>query len=79
MKDEHGVLLADSHNISNRWKKTFCQLLYVNGVNDVKQTKIHTGEPLVPSLESSSMYITLYTVRNNLLHFIKYSLHKRSL
>jgi len=68
MKDEHGVFLEESHNISDREKKPFCKLLCVNGVNDVKQKKIHIAEPLVPSLE---------LVRNKLLNFVKYSLQKR--
>jgi hypothetical protein len=29
MKDENGDLLADSHNILNRWKNYFSQLLKV--------------------------------------------------
>jgi hypothetical protein len=31
-----------------RWRNHFSQLLYVYGVNDVRQTEIHTAEPLVP-------------------------------
>jgi hypothetical protein len=46
-KEENGDLLADSHSILNRW--TNCQLLNVHGVNDVRQTEIHTAEPLVPA------------------------------
>ena len=30
-----------------RWRKYFSQLLNVHGVNDVRQTEIHTAEPLV--------------------------------
>jgi hypothetical protein len=30
VKDENGNLLADSHNILNRWKKCFSQLLNVS-------------------------------------------------
>ena len=26
----------------------FCQLLNIHGVNDVRQTELHTAEPLVP-------------------------------
>jgi len=26
----------------------FCQLLKVHAVNDVRQTEIHTAEPLIP-------------------------------
>jgi hypothetical protein len=38
VKDENGDLLADPHNILNRWKNCFSQLL-----------NVHTGEPLVPN------------------------------
>jgi hypothetical protein len=40
--------LADSHNILNRWKNYFSQLLSVHRVSDVRQIEIHTAEPLVP-------------------------------
>jgi hypothetical protein len=36
VKDENGVLLADSHNILNRWKNYFSQLLNVHNVSDVR-------------------------------------------
>jgi hypothetical protein len=38
VKDENGDLFADSHNILNRWKNYFSQLL----------NEVHTVEPLVP-------------------------------
>jgi hypothetical protein len=41
-------LLADSHNILNKWKNYFSQLLNVHRVSDVRQIEIHTAEPLVP-------------------------------
>jgi hypothetical protein len=31
-----------------RWRNYFSQLLNVHGDSDVKQTEIHTAEPLVP-------------------------------
>jgi hypothetical protein len=34
-------------NILNRWKNYFCQVLNVL-VGNVRQTEIHTAEPLVP-------------------------------
>jgi hypothetical protein len=40
-------LLANSHNILNRLKKFFCQLLHVHGVSDARQAEIHTAEPLI--------------------------------
>jgi hypothetical protein len=47
-KDENGDLLADLHNILNRWKNYFSQLLSVHNVSDVRQIEVHTAEPLVP-------------------------------
>jgi hypothetical protein len=44
VKDEKSDLLADAHNILNRWKN-YSQLL---NVSDVRQIEIHTAEPLVP-------------------------------
>jgi hypothetical protein len=48
VKDENGDLLADSHNILNRWKMYFSQLLNVRNVNDVRKIEVHMAEPLVP-------------------------------
>jgi hypothetical protein len=50
MKNENGDLLADSHNILNRWKNYFSQFLNVHGVSDVRQIEIHAAELLVPDL-----------------------------
>jgi hypothetical protein len=50
VKDDNGDLLADSHNILNRWKNYFSQLLNVHSVSDVRQTEVHMVEPLVPGL-----------------------------
>ena len=52
VKDYKGDSIADSHRILVRWKNYFSQLLNVQGVSDVRQTEIHTAEPLV--LESSA-------------------------
>jgi hypothetical protein len=48
VKDENGHLLADSHNILNRWKNYFSQLLNVRKVSDVRQIEVHMTELLVP-------------------------------
>jgi hypothetical protein len=52
IKDENGNLLADPHSVLNRWKNFFNQVLNIHGVHNVRQTDIHTAEPLVsePSL-----------------------------
>jgi hypothetical protein len=46
------VVWLDSHSILVRWRNLFSQLLTVHGVNDVRQTEIHTAEPLVPELSA---------------------------
>ena len=48
VKDEKGDLVTACHSILARWRNRFFQLLNVHGVNDVRQTEIHTAEPLVP-------------------------------
>jgi hypothetical protein len=50
--EENGDLLADSHNILNKWKNYFSLLLNVHRVSDVRQIKIHTAEPLIDSSTS---------------------------
>jgi hypothetical protein len=48
VQDEKGDLVTDSHSILARWRNHFCQPFTVHGVNEVRQTEIHTAEPLVP-------------------------------
>jgi hypothetical protein len=48
--------LADSHSILNRWKKYFCPVLNVHGINDVRQTD---AEPLVPEPSSFEVEIVI--------------------
>jgi hypothetical protein len=48
VKDGNGDLLADFHNILNRWKNYFPQLLNVHNASDVRQIEVHMSGPLVP-------------------------------
>jgi hypothetical protein len=59
VKDEKGDLIADCHSILTRWRNYFSQLLNVHGDNDVRQTEIHTAEPLVP--EPSAFQVEMVT------------------
>jgi hypothetical protein len=45
---DKGDLIADSHSILARRRNHFSQLLNIHEVNDVRQTELHTAEPLVP-------------------------------
>jgi hypothetical protein len=42
VKNENGDFSADSHNISNRLKKFFSQLLNVHRFNDVRKIEIYS-------------------------------------
>ena len=50
VKNKRGDLFIDFHNILARWRNHFSQLFSVRGVNYVRETDIHTAEPLVPDL-----------------------------
>jgi hypothetical protein len=50
VKHANDDLLADSHNIWNRWKDHFSQLWNVHRVNDARKMDIHTDEPAVLDL-----------------------------
>jgi predicted metallo-beta-lactamase superfamily hydrolase len=59
VKEENGDLLADSHNILNRRKNYFSQLLNVHTVSDIRQIEIHTTELLVPDPSPSEVEIAI--------------------
>ena len=48
VKDEMGDLVTGSHSILARWRNHFSQLMNVHGFSNVRQTEIHSAEPLVP-------------------------------
>jgi hypothetical protein len=52
VKDANGDLLADFHNILNRWKNYFSKLL---SLHRVTQIEIHIAEPLVPDASTSEV------------------------
>ena len=41
-------MVVDSHSIIARRRNVFSQLFNVHGVSNVRQTGIHTAEPLLP-------------------------------
>jgi hypothetical protein len=59
IKDERSDILADSCKILNRWKKYFCQLLYVCRVDGVRQTEMHTTEPFVLEPSASQVEVAI--------------------
>jgi hypothetical protein len=46
------LICSQTHSILDSWGIHFSKLLNVYGVNDVRQTEIHTAEALVPELSA---------------------------
>ena len=65
MKDDTGDLVADCRSILGRWRKYFSQPLNVHGVNDVRQTEIHTAEPLVSEPSASEVELTIEKLKSH--------------
>ena len=41
-------MVTDFHSILAGWRNHFSQILNIHGINDARQTEIHTVKPLVP-------------------------------
>jgi len=63
-------LVADSQSILASWRNHFSQLLYVHGVSNVRQTEIHTAEPIVP--EPSAFEVELAIVKDKKSQITRY-------
>ena len=59
VKDDESELVVDSHSILARWRNYFSQILNIHGVNDVRQTEIHTAEPLLPEPSASEVELAI--------------------
>ena len=62
--NEKGDLVTDCHSILARWRNHFSQLLNVHGVNDIRQTEIHTAEPLVPQSRAFEIELAIENLRS---------------
>jgi hypothetical protein len=63
VRDEIYDLVADSYSDLTRWRNYFSQPL--NGVDDVRQTEIHTAEPLVPEPSASEVELDIEKLKGN--------------
>jgi hypothetical protein len=76
VKDEKGDLVADSHSILAWWRNYFFQLLNIHGVNDVRQTEVHTAEPEPSAFEVEMAIVNLKSHRSPGIHQIPAELIK---
>jgi hypothetical protein len=77
VKDENGDLLADSHDILNRWKNYFSVNKAINkaimgpsnatnlhNASDIRQIEVHAAEPLVPGPSRLEVEIAIAKLEN---------------
>ena len=57
-------MVTNSHSILARWRNRSSQLLNVHGVNDVRQTEIHTAEPLVPEPSAYEVHLVIEKLKS---------------
>ena len=60
-----GILVTDSLSILASWRNHFSQQLNVHGVKYVRQTEIHTAEPLVPVLSASEVEMAIEKLKRH--------------
>jgi hypothetical protein len=70
VKDEKSDVVTGSHSILAKWRNHFSRILNVHGVDDVRQTEIHTAEPLVP--EPSTFEVEMAIEKLKKTQIIKY-------
>jgi hypothetical protein len=56
-------LVAECHITLVRWRNYFCQVR-VHGFNDIRQTEIHTAEPLVPGPSASDVDMAIGKIKS---------------
>jgi len=64
-KDEKGDLVAESNGIVARLRNYFSQILNVDGFNDVRQTEIHTADPLVTEARASEIELATEELKSH--------------
>jgi hypothetical protein len=61
---------TDPHNILNRWKNYFSQLLNVHNVSNVRQIEVYMAEPLVPGPSCLEVEIAIAKLKSINRHVV---------
>ena len=62
-------MVTDSHSILVMWQKHFSQLFSVHGFSDLRQTEIHTAQPVVLELSAFEFEMAIEKIKS---HITKY-------
>jgi hypothetical protein len=58
-KGKKSDLFTDCYSIVVRWRNQYSQLFIAYGFSDVRQTELHTAEPLMPEAGAFEVEITI--------------------
>jgi len=60
-------LVAASLGILAMWRNHFSHLLNAHGIDDVRQTEIHTAEPIVPEPSASGVKMVTEKLKRHII------------
>ena len=67
--DEKGDLVTECQSILARWRNHFSHLFNVHEVDDVRQTEIHTAEPLVSELSAFEVEMAIEKLKSHITRY----------
>ena len=65
MNNDKDDLVADSRSVLSKYRNYFSQILNVLGVNEVRQTEMHTTEPLVTVPSASEVEVAIEELKRH--------------
>ena len=69
VKDKKGDLVTGCHSILASWRDHFSQLFSVHGVSVIRQTEIHTAEPLVPEPNAFEFEMAIEKLKRHITRY----------
>jgi len=62
-------LVTEFHHIFVMCWNHFLQLVSVHGVSDLRQTEIHTAQPIVPELSAFEVQMTIEKIKSHITRY----------
>jgi hypothetical protein len=66
VEDEKGDFVTDSNSILAKWRNHFSQLFNIYSVSEVRQTEMHTTEPIVPNPSTFSFEMAFEKLKRHI-------------
>ena len=62
-------MVTDSHHILVMWWNHFSQLFSIHGSSDLRQTEIHSAQPIVPELSAVEVEMAVGKVKSQITRY----------